>query len=111
MPGTIRRQSNPNFLPTPNHTLVKPTFPHAPTQAQVRHPPPNPTVTSNTLTGVVATSPNLSISGFPWVFTLLEDGENTTSQARLERLETLTLGDRPPLVVCLEAPDPHTRVI
>ena len=61
--------------------------------------------------GVAATVPNPSVPGFPVIFTLLEDRANTTPRLRLERLATLPLGDRPPLVVCLEAPDPHTRVI
>ena len=32
-------------------------------------------------------------------------------QLRLERLASLTLGDRPPLVVCLESQEPHIRVL
>ena len=32
-------------------------------------------------------------------------------QSWMERLATLPLGDRPPLVVFLEAPEPHIRVL
>ena len=38
------------------------------------------------------------------LFTLIEDGANTTPQSRLERLSTFPLEERPPLMVCLEAP-------
>ena len=54
------------------------------------------------MAGVAATSPNPSILGLPGIFTLLEAGGNTTSQARLEKIATLLLGERPSLVVCLE---------
>ena len=38
------------------------------------------------------------------LFTLIEDGANPTPQSRLERLSTFPLEERPPLMVCLEAP-------
>ena len=61
--------------------------------------------------GVVATAPDPIISGFPGIFTLLEARANTTPQERLKRLANLPLGQRPPLVVCLNAPELHIRVI
>ena len=51
------------------------------------------------------------VTGFLVIFALLEDGVNTTPQLRLERLATLPLGERPPLVVYLEAPEPHIHVL
>ena len=61
--------------------------------------------------GVAATEPGRSIARLPGVFTLLEEGTHTTSQLRLERLATLPLGERSPLVVCFESPDAYIRVI
>ena len=54
---------------------------------------------------------NPSIPVFPDIFSLLEDGANTNPQSRMERLATLPLGERLPIVVCLEAPESHIRVI
>ena len=42
---------------------------------------------------------------------MLEDGTNMTPKLRLERIATLPLGERPPLVVCLNAPKPHILVL
>ena len=60
---------------------------------------------------VLAKAPDPSIPHFPGIFTLLEDRGNTTPRLRLKRLETFPLGERPPLVVCLEAPDPDICVL
>ena len=51
------------------------------------------------MAGVAATEPDLSILGSHGVFTFIEAGAHTTPQARFERLTTLPLGERPPLVV------------
>ena len=66
---------------------------------------------SNTMAGVAATAPDPIMAGFPGVFTLLKSRANTNPQARLERLSTLKLGDRPTLLVCLNSPEPHIRVL
>ena len=63
------------------------------------------------MAGVAATVPDPRVPRLPGIFTLLEDGDNTNPQSRLERLVTLPLGDSPPLVVCLETPKPHIRVL
>ena len=61
--------------------------------------------------GVAATAPNPSVPGFPGIFTLLEYGANTTLKSLLESLATLLLEGSPPLMVCLEAPEPHIHVL
>ena len=94
--GTPRRQENPTFPPALIQTLGNPTFPPTPIQYQVR--------TSDTVAGVASTASDLSIPGLPGIFILLKAGAHKTPQSRLKRLVTLPLGDRPPLVVCLEAP-------
>ena len=63
------------------------------------------------MAGVATTAPGPSILGYPGIFTLLKSGSNTTPQERLERLATFPLGGRPQLVVCLEAPEPHIRML
>ena len=60
---------------------------------------------------VAETAPNPSVPGFLGIFAILEDGALTTPCSQLEILATLPLGDKPPLVVCLEAPEPHIRVL
>ena len=112
-----RRQGTPTFPPAPTPKLGTPAFPTAPTQARSTHTfPPAPTLTQvqrtwKTMAGVAATAPNPIISGLPGVFTLLEDGSNMNPQSQLKRLVTLQLGERPPLVVCLDAPEPQTRML
>ena len=91
-----------------------PAFPIAPAQAQTFQPALTRTPvqhTCKTMAGVAATSPNPSVPGFPGIFSLLEDEANTNPRSRLERLAILPLGEMPPLVVCLEAPAPHIRVL
>ena len=61
--------------------------------------------------GVASTAPDPIIPVFLKIFTLIEDRSNTTPQARLERIAALPLGKSPPLVVCLEAPDPHICIL
>ena len=56
-------------------------------------------------------TPNQSIIGFPGAFTLFKAGANVTLQERLKRLTTFPLGERPPILVCLEAPELHIRVL
>ena len=63
------------------------------------------------MAGVSETAPNPSVPGFLGIFAILEDGALTTPCSQLEILATLPLGDKPPLVVCLEAPEPHIRVL
>ena len=63
------------------------------------------------MAGVAATAPDPSVTIFLSIFALLEDGAHTTPRSQLERLATLLLGEKPPLVVCLEAPESHIRVI
>ena len=60
---------------------------------------------------VAATAPHPSIPGFPGVFILIEDRDNTTPRSRLERLTTLPLGEKPPLVVRLKAPETHIHML
>ena len=109
---STRQQGAPTFPTTPD-----PAFPTAPAQAcSMPTFQPNPNLapvqrTCDTMAGVAATAPDPSIPSFPVIFTLLEDGVNTTSRLWLKRLATLSLGERPPLVVCLEAPEPHIRML
>ena len=63
------------------------------------------------MSGVASTAPDPSVTGFPGIFALLEDGAHTTPHLRMERPTNFPLGERPLLVVCLEAPEPHIRVI
>ena len=63
------------------------------------------------MSGVVATAPDLIISRFPGVFTVLRAEANTTPQSRLKLLASLPLGERSPLVVCLNSPEPHIQVL
>ena len=42
---------------------------------------------------------------------MLEHRSGTYPHSRLKRLATLTLAERPHLVVCIEIPDPHIRVL
>ena len=62
------------------------------------------------MAGVAATAPEPSVPRFLGIFIILEEGGNMTPGSRLERLVTLPLGKRPPLVVCLEAPELHIHV-
>ena len=107
-----RQQGATTFSPAPAYALPTvptqargtPTFQPAPTFASVQR-------TCNTMAGVVATSLDPSVPRFSVIFILLEDRANTTPQSRLERLATLPLGERLPLVLCLEDPEPHIRVL
>ena len=56
------------------------------------------------MAGVDATAQNPVLANFPDIFTLLEAGQNTTLQVRLELIINLPLGERPLLVVCLNSP-------
>ena len=94
----------PAFPTTLAQERVTPTFQPTPTLAPVQR-------TCYTMAGVAATEPDPSIPGFLGIFTLLEDGANTTPRSRIERLATFPLGERPPLMVCLEAPEPHIHVL
>ena len=103
--GNLRRK---DALP-PASTPTVPTFP-----ALIFQPSPALTPVyriSETMARVAATAPDHNVPGFPGIFALLEEGAHTTPRLRLERLTTLPLGDRSPLVVCLKAPDPHIRVL
>ena len=57
------------------------------------------------MAGVLATSLDLALAGFLSIFTLLEARQDTTPQIRLERIVTLLLGERPPVLVCLDYPE------
>ena len=94
----------PAFSTTLEQVRVTPNFQPTLTLTPVHR-------TCDNMAVVAATAPNPSVPRFPGIFTLLEDGENMTPQLRIEKIETLPLGERPPLVVCLEAPEPHIRVI
>ena len=87
-------------LPSIYHTTFQPALNLAPVQC-----------TYNIMARLAVTTPNPSVPGFLGIFTLLEDGANTTPRSRIERLATFPLGERPPLMVCLEAPEPHIRVL
>ena len=73
--GTPRSQGNPTSHPAPIQTVSVPALPPAPTQSKVR--------TSDTVAGVAATTPDLSVLGFPGVFTFLKAGAHTTPQVRI----------------------------
>ena len=92
--------------------MSTPNFPTAPSlQLQ---PAPKLTLvhcSCETMVGVVATTLDPIVPGFLGIFTLLEDGAHTTPHSWLKRLATLPLGERPLLVVCLEAPEQHIRVL
>ena len=92
----------PAFPTSPSQVRGTPTFQTAPTLSPVKH-------TCNTMDGVAETAPNPSVPGFPGIFTLIEDGLNMTARLSLERLATFPLGEWPPLMVCLEALEPHIR--
>ena len=61
--------------------------------------------------GVAATENDPKVPGFPAILSLLEDEANKNPRLHLERLATLTLEERPLIVVCLKALEPHIRVI
>ena len=67
--------------------------------------------TCEIMDGVATTAPNPSVPGFPGISALLEYRLHTTPQSQLERLATLPLGERPPLVVFLESPESHIHVL
>ena len=94
----------PAFPTTLAQERVTPTFQTTPTLAPVQR-------TCYTMAGVAATEPDPRIPGLLGIFTLLEDGANTTPRSRLKRLATLPMGESPPLVVCLESPEPNICLI
>ena len=51
------------------------------------------------------------ISAFPALFYLLEDKQGTSPRSRLELLMTLSLSERPFILICLATPEPHIRVL
>ena len=63
------------------------------------------------MAGVVETAPGLALAGLPAIFSLLEEKQYTPSQTRLERIVTFPLGERPAVLVCLESPEPHIRML
>ena len=102
---------------TPRRTAA---FPPAQTPAVPIAPTltfqPDPVLTPvhricETMAGVSATAPNPRVPRFPGILALLEERAHTTPRLRLEILATLPLGERPLLVLCLEAPEPHIRVL
>ena len=65
-----------------------------------------------TLISVAAASTRETpLASFPDIFTLIDIKTVTSPCFRINRLATLSLAYRPPLVVCVETPDPHTRVL
>ena len=54
---------------------------------------------------------NLYLDGFPAIFPILEDRQDTTPQSRLERIVTLPVGERPTVLVSIDSPEPHIRVL
>ena len=54
------------------------------------------------MSGVAATVPNLTLEGFLAILYLIEAQQDTTTQIRLDRTVTLTLGERYPVLVCLD---------
>ena len=103
--GTPRRRdaSPPASTPT---VPTAPALPFQPdlTLTRVHH-------SCNTIAGLASTTPDPSVPRFPGIFALLEDGANTTPCSRLEILANFPLGERPPLVVFLEAPELQIRVL
>ena len=53
--------------------------------------------------GVAAKAPDPALAGFLAIFKILEAGLKTASKSRLKRIVTLTLGERPLVVVCLDS--------
>ena len=91
-------------------TILQPLLPE-PTRTQACQPSPNIILMRETVAGVEAAASDPILSGFPGVFDLLEAGDNTNPQSRIERIYTFSLGERTPLVVCLKTPEPHIRVL
>ena len=112
-----RRQGNLTLPLAPSQTLGNPAFP--PYLTQARSTPTFPPAlklekfprTSETMDRVASMAPKVRILGFLGTFTVLEAGSDTTPQVRHKRLTTLPLWERPLLVVYLEAPDLHIRVL
>ena len=66
----------------------------------------------NTMAGVTETTPDPSVPGFPEIFaSRRRGGAHITLRSRLNIFATLPLGERPPLVVYLDNPEPHIRVL
>ena len=68
---TFPTAPSPAFPTAPAQARGTPNFQPAPTLAPVQR-------TYDTMAGVAARSPDLSVPGFPIIFNLLEDGVNTT---------------------------------
>ena len=66
---------------------------------------------TDTVAEVAATATDPVLASFPDIFILLEARQNINPQAQLERIVSLPLGENPPLVVFLEYPETHIRVL
>ena len=62
---------------------------------------------------IIAAEPHRDTSpaALPSIFTLMEHRAGNSPHYRLKRLENLTLAEHPPLVVCVETPELHIRVL
>ena len=55
--------------------------------------------------------PKVKSDPTPELFDILEEKEDTYPSSRLERLETLPLDEQPLLLVCMDNPEPHIRIL
>ena len=60
---------------------------------------------------VVAAASNLALARFLAIFSLLEEHQDTTLKLRLESILTFLVGERLPVLVCLDSQEPHIRVL
>ena len=117
--AALRRQPMQDFPAGPNQRSrapIPPTHPLSRTAPQVHHPPQGLAAQRDTLAGITATVPHPSLDCFPDISTLLEVRHGTPPpppppQSRLERLVTVPLEERPLVLVCLNTPEPHIRVL
>ena len=91
-------------LNLPAHTLPS-------TSPQGLHLPQGLKVQQETLAVIAATAPGPALVSFMSIFNLLKVRYSTSPQSCLERIVTLTLKERPPLLILLESTEPHIRLL
>ena len=81
-------------------------------------PPPSPTMSTlhdtvhpESLAQHAADTTESELTAFPELYTLLDNNQGSMAQARFKRLSTLPLSKRPPLILCVERPNPHTPML
>ena len=103
---TITRVAPPNIIPVtaPQPVPLTSQAPPAPTTTHaVIHP-------ASLAQREVDTS-SIDLYALPYIFTLLDSIQGYTAQAHLKRLAAFPLSEHPPLVVCIEIPAPHIRML